>query len=299
MDIKKTLTMPKGKFPMRANLPSWEGDMAKSWNERDIYELMLQNRSGKKPFYLHDGPPYANGEIHAGHALNKIVKDIIIRSKNLEGFYVPYTPGWDTHGLPIENCVTKAGVDRRTTAPSDFRKKCREYAFSQVSRQREQMLRLGVLGDYKHPYLTLDKSYEVNQIKVFAKMAMDGLIYKGLKPVNWSWSSESALAEAEIEYHDVKATTIYFRFEVEKGNQFVKDGDFFLVWTTTGWTIPSNQGLCLNPKYVYGLFETEKGNYVMLKDLAEKLKEAVGCRRVDRISELSLRDVEGVWLKHP
>ena len=299
MDIKKTLTMPKGKFPMRANLPSWEGDMAKSWNERDIYELMLQNRSGKKPFYLHDGPPYANGEIHAGHALNKIVKDIIIRSKNLEGFYVPYTPGWDTHGLPIENCVTKAGVDRRTTAPSDFRKKCREYAFSQVSRQREQMLRLGVLGDYKHPYLTLDKSYEVNQIKVFAKMAMDGLIYKGLKPVNWSWSSESALAEAEIEYHDVKATTIYFRFEVEKGNQFVKDGDFFLVWTTTGWTIPSNQGLCLNPKYVYGLFETEKGNYVMLKDLAEKLKEAVGFERMNLIAEFTGRDVEGVLVKHP
>ena len=176
MELKKTLTMPKGTFPMRANLPSWEGNMAKEWDEMNLYQLLLDSHDAKKPFYLHDGPPYANGEIHAGHALNKIVKDIIIRSKNLEGYYVPYTPGWDTHGLPIENCVTKSGVDRRTTPPAEFRKKCREYAITQVDRQRGQMLRLGVLGDYHHPYLTLNRDYEVNQVKVFAKMAMDGLI---------------------------------------------------------------------------------------------------------------------------
>lgn len=299
MELKKTLAMPKGTFPMRANLPSWEGNMAKEWDEMNLYQLLLDSHDAKKPFYLHDGPPYANGEIHAGHALNKIVKDIIIRSKNLEGYYVPYTPGWDTHGLPIENCVTKSGVDRRTTPPAEFRKKCREYALTQVDRQRGQMLRLGVLGDYHHPYLTLNRDYEVNQVKVFAKMAMDGLIYKGLKPVNWSWSSESALAEAEIEYHDVTATTIYFRFPVVEGNEFVKDGDAFLVWTTTGWTIPSNQGLCLNPRFVYGLYKTDKGNFVMLKDLSEKLKDEVGFEEMELLKEFTGKEVEGVKVRHP
>ncbi len=299
MELKKTLTMPKGTFPMRANLPSWEGNMAKEWDEMHLYDMLLKEHENNDAFYLHDGPPYANGEIHAGHALNKIVKDILIRSKNLEGYYVPYVPGWDTHGLPIENCVTKAGVDRKTTPPADFRRKCREYALTQVDRQRNQMLRLGVIGDYHHPYCTLDRDYEVNQVKVFAKMAMDGLIYKGLKPVNWSWSSESALAEAEIEYHDVTATTIYFRFPVEKGNEFVSQGDNFLVWTTTGWTIPSNQGLCLNPKYIYGLFHTEKGNYVMLKDLAENLKEECHFEEMSLLKEFTGRDVEGVMVKHP
>ena len=299
MELKKTLLMPKGKFPMRANLPSWEGDMAKGWDEAKLYEQLLQAHMNKDPFYLHDGPPYANNEIHAGHALNKIIKDIIVRSKNLEGYYVPYTPGWDTHGLPIENCVTKAGVDRRNTPAAEFRKKCREYALGQVDRQRSQMLRLGVIGDYHHPYLTLNKDYEVNQVKVFAKMAMDGLIYKGLKPVIWSWSSESALAEAEVEYKDVSATTIYFRFPVVEGNEFVSKGDYFLVWTTTGWTIPSNQGLCLNPGMEYGLYKTEKGNYVMVKTLAETMKKEIPFESMELVKSFTGRDVEGVKVSHP
>lgn len=299
MELKKTLIMPKGKFPMRANLPSWEGKMAEDWDGMNLYEQLLKAHETKDPFYLHDGPPYANNEIHAGHALNKIIKDIIIRSKNLEGYYVPYTPGWDTHGLPIENCVTKMGIDRRTTPAGDFRRKCREYALTQVDRQRGQMLRLGVIGDYHHPYLTLNRDYEVNQVKIFAKMALDGLIYKGLKPVIWSWSSESALAEAEVEYKDVTATTIYFRFPVEEGNEFVSKGDFFLVWTTTGWTIPSNQGLCLNPGMEYGLYKTDKGNYVMLKDLADKLKDEVHFASIELIKTFTGRDVEGVKVHHP
>lgn len=299
MDLKKTLTMPKGKFPMRANLPSWEGDMAKSWDSIDLYQKLLEAHDGKDPFYLHDGPPYANNEIHAGHALNKIIKDIIIRSKNLEGYYVPYTPGWDTHGLPIENCVTKMGVDRRTTSAGDFRKKCREYALTQVDKQRGQMLRLGVIGDYHHPYLTLDREYEVNQVKIFKKMAMDGLIYKGLKPVIWSWSSESALAEAEVEYKDVKATTIYFRFLVVDGKGILSKEDYFLVWTTTGWTIPSNQGLCLNPNMEYGLYETDKGNYVMIKSLAEKMKEEVNFSYIKLLKSFIGKDLEGIKVSHP
>lgn len=299
MKLKKTLTMPKGTFPMRANLAQREPAMAQHFHDIRLYQMLLQNNEGKPQFYLHDGPPYANNEIHAGHALNKIIKDIIIRSKNLEGYQVPYTPGWDTHGLPIENQVTKNGVDRRTTAPAEFRQKCREYALTQVDRQRKQMLRLGVLGDYDNPYLTLNRDYEVNQIKIFAKMAMDGLIYKGLKPVIWSWSSESALAEAEVEYKDVTATTIYFRFPVVEGNEFVSAGDNFLVWTTTGWTIPSNQGLCLNPKMTYGLYHTEKGNYVMLVSLAERLKSEIPFETMELVKEFTGRDVEGVKVHHP
>lgn len=299
MKLKKTLIMPKGTFPMRANLSQREPAMAKHFHDIRLYQMMLQNNEGKPQFYLHDGPPYANNEIHAGHALNKIIKDIIIRSKNLEGYQVPYTPGWDTHGLPIENQVTKNGVDRRTCAPADFRKKCREYALSQVNRQREQMLRLGVLGDYDHPYLTLDREYEVNQIRIFSKMAMDGLIYKGLKPVIWSWSSESALAEAEVEYKDVTATTIYFRFKVADGKGLLSSEDSFLVWTTTGWTIPSNQGLCLNPKMTYGLYATDKGNFVMLVSLSEKLKNEIPFESMTLLKTFEGRDAEGIQVEHP
>lgn len=299
MELKETLIMPKGKFSMRANLAQKEPLYVEKFNKIELYQMLLKHNEGKPAFYLHDGPPYANNEIHAGHALNKIIKDIIVRSKNLEGFYVPYVPGWDTHGLPIENCVTKAGVDRRTTPPAQFRKKCREYALGQVDRQRSQMLRLGVVGDYPNPYLTLNKDYEADQVKIFGKMAMDGLIYKGLKPVNWSWSSESALAEAEIEYKDVKATTIYFKFPVVKGNEFVKEGDSILVWTTTGWTIPSNQGLCLNPKMEYGVFETEKGNFVMLVSLSKAIQEECHFEKMVQKNTFTGRDVEGVLVSHP
>ena len=287
MKLKDTLIRPKGSFPRRANLPSWEGKMAQGWDEKAIYNKLLKEHENKTPFYLHDGPPYANGQIHCGHALNKIIKDIIIRSKNLEGYYVPYTPGWDTHGLPIENQVTKSGVDRKTTPPALFRQKCREYAIGQVEYQKSQRLRLGVIGDYHHPYRTLDRDYEADQIHIFAKMARDGLIYKGLKPVNWSWSSESALAEAEIEYKDVHATTLYFKFPVEDGKGLLEKGDAILVWTTTAWTIPSNQGLCLNPKRVYGLYKTDKGNLVRLKDLSEGLKEKVGFQERTLLKEFT------------
>ena len=299
MELKDTLIMPKSSFSMKANLNQKEPVYVDYFKKIELYQMLLKHNEGKPAFYLHDGPPYANNEIHAGHALNKIGKDMIVRSKNLEGFYVPYTPGWDTHGLPIENCVTKSGIDRRTTPPSVFRQKCREYALTQVEKQREQMLRLGVVGDYYNPYLTLNREYEVNQIRVFAKMAMDGLIYKGLKPVNWSWSSESALAEAEIEYKDVKATTIYFRFPVVEGNSFVPKGAFFLVWTTTGWTIPSNQGLCLNPKMEYGLYHTEKGDYVIIKSRAEALKEEIPFETMTLLSSFTGRDVEGIKVQHP
>lgn len=299
MELKKTLLMPKGTFSMRANLPQKEPIFVENWKKINLYEKLLANRNPEKPFYLHDGPPYANNEIHAGHALNKILKDIIIRSKNLEGYYVPYTPGWDCHGLPIELCVTKAGVDRRTTPPVEFRKKCASYALSQVDRQRSQMLELGLLGDYDHPYLTLNKEYEAHQVEVFRDMALQGLIYKGLKPVNWSPSSESALAEAEIEYKDVKSTTIFVKFLVTKGNDLVSEGDYFVIWTTTPWTLPANLGLCLNPRFTYGLYDTERGHLVFLKDLKDSIKEKLHLSKVQLLKEFTGQQVEGIVCKHP
>lgn len=299
MELKNTLLMPKGSFSMRANLSQKEPTMVDYFSRINLYEKLLEKNSGRKPFYLHDGPPYANNEIHSGHALNKIVKDIIIKSKALEGYYTPYTPGWDTHGLPIENCVTSMGVDRRKTPKAEFRQKCREYALTQVDRQRKQMLRLGVIGDYNHPYLTLNKDYEADQIRIFARMILDGLIYKGLKPVNWSPTSESALAEAEIEYKDVVAKTIYVKFHVKDGKGKLSNDDSIVIWTTTPWTLPANQGICLHPEFEYGLYKTDKGNLLFLTSLLDNLKELLELKDVKLLKTFKGKDLQGVICYHP
>lgn len=299
MELKKTLIMNKGDFEMRANLAQKEPTYVKHWSEMDLYHKMLEKNDGREAFYLHDGPPYANGDMHAGHALNKILKDMIIRYKSLKGFYTPFTPGWDTHGLPIENAVVKNGVDRKTTPIVDFRKQCAKYAFKQVDRQRKQLLRLGVIGDYENPYITLTKEYEKGQIEIFADMALKGYIYKGLKPVNWSPSSESALAEAEIEYKDVTAKTIYVRFQVTEAKGPISVGDYFVIWTTTPWTLPANLAICLNPLFTYGVFKTDKGNLIFLKSKAEELKETLGLSECELIKEFKGSEVELSKCKHP
>ena len=299
MDIKNSLLMPKGTFSMRANLPENEPKIVSYYKQINLYKKLLSNRKGKKDFYLHDGPPYANNSIHAGHALNKIIKDIIVRYKNLDGYHVPYTPGWDTHGLPIELCVTKSGVDRKNVSPVKFRQACREYALKQVEIQKEQMLRLGLIGEYDNPYLTLDKKYETSQLELFISMVTSGLIYRGLKPVIWSWSSESALAEAEVEYKDVKSTSIYFTFEVKEGNSILSSGDKVLVWTTTGWTIPSNQGICFNPKLKYGLYSTSIGNLVFLLSKEKELSDLCNLKEVKLLKTFTGREVEKVKVVHP
>lgn len=299
MELKKTLIMNKGDFEMRANLAQKEPTYVKRWSETDLYHKMLEKNDGREAFYLHDGPPYANGDMHAGHALNKILKDMIIRYKSLKGFYTPFTPGWDTHGLPIENAVVKNGVDRKTTPIVDFRKQCAKYAFKQVDRQRKQLLRLGVVGDYENPYITLTKEYEKGQIEIFADMALKGYIYKGLKPVNWSPSSESALAEAEIEYKDVTAKTIYVRFQVTEAKGPISVGDYFVIWTTTPWTLPANLAICLNPLFTYGVFKTDKGNLIFLKSKAEELKETLRLSECELIKEFKGSEVELSKCKHP
>lgn len=299
MEINKTLLMGKTGFEMRGNLANKEPAMLKIWNEEHLYQQILKKNEKQPCFMLHDGPPYANGDMHCGHMLNRILKDIIIRFKNMDGYYAPFFPGWDTHGLPIENAVTKKGVNRKTTPIKEFREKCTEFALQQVARQKSQIERLGILADFDKRYLTLDKEFEKSQIEVFASMALQGLIFKGLKPVYWSPSSESALAEAEIEYHDIKAKTIYVRFEVIDGKGLLNKGDYFVIWTTTPWTIPANLAIALNPDLEYGLFKTDKGNFVFLTELEEKMKADLGLSECTLFKTFKGRETEYITVKHP
>lgn len=277
MEYKKTLLMPRTAFEMKAKLATKEPIILAHWQEINLYDQILANKDPNHSFILNDGPPYANGDIHTGHGLNKIIKDMILRSKHLQGYYAPFVPGWDTHGLPIETAVSKAGVKRKQISVSEFRKACEDYALKQVARQSEQFQRLGSLGDYQHPYLTLQKEYESAQIRVFAKMALDGLIYRGLKPVYWSYSSETALAEAEIEYQDKKSPSIYLTFSIDKDFDKIKEKNVsFLTWTTTPWTIPGVMAVAVNSKVTYGVYETkEYGNLVVAEELADKTFSAL------------------------
>ncbi len=299
MEVKKTLLMPKTNFEMRGNLPSKEPAIREKWQKGKLYEQLLEKNKGNKPFVLHDGPPYANGNMHIGHALNKSLKDFVVRYKAMCGYYTPFIPGWDTHGLPIENAVIKSGVNRKTTEVSEFRKKCDEYAHVQIEKQKEQQLSLGVIGDYSNPYLTLSKDFEANEVEMFATLALNGLIYKGLKPVYWSPTSESALAEAEIEYYDKEDTSIYVAFKVKDGKGVLTTDDSFIIWTTTPWTIPANLAICLNANMEYGLFETEKGNFVFLKSLEETLKKELHFESIKLLKTFKGKEVEGITTIHP
>ncbi len=300
MEIKETLLMPKTNFEMRGNLPSKEPAIREKWQKEKLYEtLLMKNKKANKPFVLHDGPPYANGNMHIGHALNKSLKDFVVRYKAMSGFYTPFVPGWDTHGLPIENAVIKSGVNRKTTEVSEFRNKCDEYAHKQIETQMHQQLSLGVIGDYSNPYLTLSKEFEANEVEMFATLALNGLIYKGLKPVYWSPTSESALAEAEIEYFDKEDTSIYVAFKVKDGKGILTSNDSFIIWTTTPWTIPANLAICINPNMQYGLYETDKGRFVFLESLKDKLVEELGFKEIRLLKIFRSKDIEGVTTIHP
>ncbi len=299
MDYKDTLQMPKTEFEMRGNLAKKEPGIQQKWQDIKLYEQMLEQRKDAKPFVLHDGPPYANGDIHLGHALNKILKDVINRAKYMDGYRVEYIPGWDTHGLPIETAVTKAGYDRKKMGIAEFRKVCHEYALEQVEKQKKGFLAVGSIGDYDHPYITLQKEFEAKQIEVFGKMAIDGLIYKGLKPVYWSPSSETALAEAEVEYKDMKTPTIYVKFKVKDGKGILDEDTYFVIWTTTPWTVPANQAISLNPRMTYALVETEKGKLIMLEELVEKLCPEFGCETFNIVQTFKGQELEYITYEHP
>lgn len=299
MNYKDTLKMPSSEFPMRAGLAEKEPKYIAKWKDLDLYHKMNDKGKNAPTFALHDGPPYANGDMHCGHALNRTLKDIVVRYKNMAGFVTPFVFGWDTHGLPIETKVTKSGVDRKKTPVTEFRSICAQYARTQVERQKAQIERLGCLGDYANPYLTLTPDYEARQIQVFAKMALKGLIFKGLKPVYWSWSSESALAEAEVEYADVQATTCFVPIKVKDGKGKLDNDTSLVIWTTTPWTLPSNQGVTAHPDFEYGVYETEKGKLVFLASLEESLTEKLGLGKVQKIATYKGSELEGIICEQP
>ncbi|MDY0278360.1 MAG: isoleucine--tRNA ligase [Acholeplasma sp.] len=298
MEVKDTLLMPKTDFAMRGNLGVREEEFQKKWTEMKLYEKVLEKNKDNTPFILHDGPPYANGNIHIGHALQKTLKDFVLRYKTMSGFYVPFIPGWDTHGLPIENEVIKKGVKRNELSRAEFRELCESFALEQVSKQKEQFKRLGILGDWDNPYLTLHKSFVADQIKVFAEMVKKGLIYRGLKPVYWSPSSESAFAEAEIEYQDKNSISIYFSLPIVETKGDLK-GASLLVWTTTPWTLPANLAVSVHPKMTYVLFSANNHKYVALKALLNKLEEKLELKNVKVLKEYLGEELENVKYRHP
>ncbi|ANR67872.1 isoleucine--tRNA ligase [Staphylococcus equorum] len=301
MDYKETLLMPKTDFPMRGGLPNKEPKIQEEWEAQNIYQKVLDKNEGNPSYILHDGPPYANGNLHMGHALNKILKDMMIRYKSMRGFYAPYVPGWDTHGLPIEQALTKKGVKRKELSIAEFRKKCEAFALEQIENQKKDFKRLGVKGDFDNPYITLKPEYEAAQIRLFGEMADKGLIYKGKKPVYWSPSSESSLAEAEIEYQDKRSASIYVAFDVKDGKGVVDSDAKFIIWTTTPWTLPSNVAITVHPDLTYGQYNVNGKKYIIGKDLASDVVEALGWdeNTLELEKEFKGSELEYVETQHP
>ena len=308
MDYNQTVHLPQTDFPMRAGLPKREPDMLQEMQDHELYHKMVKRNEGKPSFVLHDGPPYANGNIHIGTALNKILKDIIVKHKNMTGHYAPYVPGWDTHGLPIESAVLKdKKVKRDEMTTAQFRTKCREYAEGYIAKMTGQFQRLGVLGEWENPYITLLPEFEAKQIEVFGKMAEKGLIYKGMKPVYWCPADQTALAEAEIEYADDPCTTIFVKFPVrdDKGKlgQYADLSKvYFVIWTTTPWTIPGNFAICLNAEFDYVLLQVPSGDvYVLARDLAESVCKAahIDYEACKVLAELKGSEFELMTATHP
>lgn len=308
MDYNKTIHLPQTDFPMRAGLPKREPDMLSDMQAKDLYHKLMAKNEGRPKFVLHDGPPYANGNIHIGTALNKILKDMIVKHRNMAGYCAPYVPGWDTHGLPIESAILKnKKVKREELTTSEFREKCKEYALDFVDKQREQFKRLGVIGEWDDPYITLTPDFEAKQVEVFGAMAEKGLIYKGMKPVYWCPHDQTALAEAEIEYADDPCTTLFVKFAVkdDKG-KLGQYGDvsktFFVIWTTTPWTIPGNMAISLNAEYDYVLLQAPNGEaYILAKDLAESVCKAahIDFASCKALATLKGSDFELMTATHP
>ena len=305
-DYNATINLPKTDFPMRANLPQNEPKILDKWENEGIYNKMLENNEGKPLFILHDGPPYANGDMHMGHALNKTLKDIITRFKNMDGFKAPYIHGWDTHGLPIERqAIKKLGINRNEVGVVKFREVCKDFALSYVENQKNQIKRIGSLGDWDNSYLTLAPEFEAKQIEIFGEMAKKGLIYKGLKPIYWCPDCETALAEAEIEYQEDKTNSIYVKFRVTEDNGvFANVGEsldniYFVIWTTTTWTLPGNVAIAVNPDYDYSLVKTADGVFVIASELVDGVMQVGGFTEYETIAEFKGRALDLMKCAHP
>ncbi|MBQ5310898.1 MAG: isoleucine--tRNA ligase [Oscillospiraceae bacterium] len=305
-DFNQTLNLPETQFEMRGNLVKKEPVMLADWESKRVYYKMTEKNSGRPKYVLHDGPPYANGDIHMGTALNKVLKDIIVKQKNMSGYCSPYIPGWDTHGLPIELKVLKAlGVENGAVPPVELRKKCNEYAHAQVKNQMEQFKRLGVWGDFDDPYLTLKPEFEARQVEIFGEMYKKGYIYKGLKPVYWCPDCQTALAEAEIEYANDPCHSIYVKFRVtdDKGLFAAKGIDvsktYFVIWTTTTWTLPGNLAICVGPEYEYSVLSADGENYVMATELAANAMKAKGAEEYTTLATFKGSELEYMKTQHP
>lgn len=298
MDYKDTLNMPNTDFEMRGNLAQKEPGILKNWQQDNYYQSLLKHHKGQKAFILHDGPPYANGNLHAGTAMNRTIKDFIIRSHAMSGYYTPFFPGWDTHGLPIENAIQKLGVDRKALSAAEFRRKCEEYAHQQIAQQMETEKRLGQIADYEHPYITLKKEFEARQIQSFATMALNGMIFQGLKPVYWSPYNETAVADSEIVYKDVKDATIYLKFPIADGKGVLGADDNFVIWTTTPWTIPSNMAVSVHPDLEYALVKTSAGNLIVLAKFVDRLLEKFNLENLGILKTFTGKEIEAATYHH-
>ena len=300
-DYKNTLNLPTTDFPMKANLANREGSFLKEWQDKDINKQIRQKFKGKPLFVLHDGPPYANGDIHIGHAVNKVLKDVIVKSKTLSGYDAPYVPGWDCHGLPIEHMVEKKkGKVGHKISADEFRAACREYADKQIKKQKVDFKRLGIFGDWDNPYLTKNFKYEADIVRALGKIVKNGHLTKGFKPVHWCTECSSALAEAEVEYKDKGSDTVDVAFNVV-GDFFGKDKPVSLIiWTTTPWTLPANEAVSLHPDLDYALVDVGKVLYIMSEDLLESSLERYGIKDFKKISKIYKgSELEGIMLQHP
>lgn len=305
-DYNKTLNLPETEYPMRGNLPTKEPGMVEQWDADALYKEIVKKNEGKPSYVLHDGPPYANGDIHLGTALNKILKDIIVKQKNMSGYCAHFVPGWDTHGLPIELRAMKSiGVENGAIPPLELRKHCHDYALTYVASQRDQFKRLGVLGDFEDPYLTLKPEFEAREVEVFGEMAKRGFVYKGFKPVYWCPECQTALAEAEIEYQDDPCMSIYVKFKVHDDKGIFSnlgldlDKTYFVIWTTTTWTLPGNLAICLGPDYEYTVVKANGENYVMARDLIEPTLKAAGIAEFETIGSFTGAELEYMTAYHP
>ncbi|WP_027121449.1 isoleucine--tRNA ligase [Mycoplasma leonicaptivi] len=293
MDYKKTLNMPETPFEMRANLTTKESKFREFWDQNKIYQKAIQKNKNNEKFILHDGPPYANGDIHIGHSMNKILKDIIVRYKTIRGFYSPFVCGWDTHGLPIEHkMLSELNTKKEELNPIIIRKKAAKYAVKQVEKQKEQFNNLQLFTDFDKKYITLDKKYEVQQLKVLKKMTLDGLVYKGLKPVYWSPSSQSALAESEVEYKDIVSPSVFVAFNVINSlNNFVQKGDKLIIWTTTPWTLIANAGVAVEKNIIYVKVKYDEKYYIVAQELLDKLKETFKWEKIEIINSFKGEEI--------
>ena len=304
-DFNATINLPKTDFPMRAGLAKREPEMLQRWYDMDLYHEMLKKNDGKPRFSLHDGPPFSNGDIHMGHALNKALKDFIVRSYAMRGYYTPYIPGWDNHGMPIESAIIKEQkLNHKAMSVADFRSACHDYAQKYIDRQMAGFKRMGVMGDWEHPYKTMNKGFEADEVRVFGKMYQNGHIYKGLKPVYWCPHDETALAEAEIEYQDDPCTTVYVKFPMHDDLGKLPNVDhsklFFVIWTTTIWTLPGNLAIALNPRELYNLVQAPNGEvYIMADALTEKVMHIGGFDSYEVLEQHPGDFFENMLADHP